>query len=80
MVIMILVALGVSLGLGHARRQALPSISVQQRMEGEKARGQMMLALKITGQQLSRMHELLSHPPQNGPVPSDMIARPGSSQ
>lgn len=60
MVLMILVVLGV--GVGHWRRPVLSPLSEHERMEGEKARAQMVLALKITGTQLSRMQQLLSHP------------------
>lgn len=66
MVVAIVVALGVSLGHGHVRRQALPSVSTQERIAGEEARDQMLLALKITGEKLSRMHELLSQSSPNG--------------
>jgi hypothetical protein len=68
MVFIILVALGV--GMAHWRRPALSPVSEHERMEGAKARAQMVLALKITGAQLLRMQELLSHPPA-GRVPGD---------
>lgn len=74
MTLAILVALGV--GWGHWRQQALSPMSAQERMEGEKARDQLMLALKITGTELSRMHELLSQPPPNKSVPANKSNEP----
>jgi len=64
MVFIILVALGVA----HLRQQSLAPLSDHERMEGEKARAQMVLALKITGSKLLQMQDLLSHPP-NGRIP-----------
>jgi hypothetical protein len=75
MVLMILVALGV--GVEHWRRPTLPPLSEHERMVGEKARAQMVLALKITGAQLSRMQQLLSHP-SNGRVADNQINQTGS--
>jgi hypothetical protein len=57
----------VALGVGYLRRPALAPRSEHERMEGERARAQMVLALKITGSKLLQMQELLSHPP-NGRV------------
>ena len=76
MVLMILVALGV--GVAHWRRPELSPLPEHEQMEGEKVRAQMVLALKITGTQLSRMQELLSHPP-NGRVPGNQSDQSGSS-
>jgi hypothetical protein len=75
MVLVMLVALAV--GVGQGRRPALSPRSERERMEGEKAKAQMLLALKITGAQLSRMQELLSNP-ANGRVPGDPRDQPGA--
>ena len=58
MVLMVVVGLGV--GLGHRWRQPSVSVSEQQRLAGEQAKAQLLLALEITGTRLSRMNALLS--------------------
>lgn len=62
--------------LAQGRRQALSATAEQERIEGQKARAQLLLALEITGAQLSRMHALLSQPPPNGPTPGDKGVHP----
>ncbi len=69
MAAVILVALG--LGVGYWPRQAASTISERERIEGQKASAQLMLALEITGAHLSRMHALLAQQPPIGPTPGD---------